>query len=161
MIVSYFSPDTQDFIRLLAENDVRYLIVGGEAVIYYGFARLTGDVDFFYDRSEDNVKRLFDTLKSFWKGEIPGIRSYTEFMKKGAVIQFGRPPNRLDLINDISAVSFENAWTNRVIEETKIAGKKYSIYYIGLDDLIVNKRKANRYKDLEDLKYLVNLKEDK
>ena len=157
----YFSPDTLDFIRLLAENKVRYLVVGGEAVIYYGYARLTGDVDFFYERTEGNAKRLYSALKNFWRDEIPGIQSYTEFKKKGIIIQFGRPPNRIDLINDISAVSFEKAWPNRTIEELKIDDKKYPVYYIGLDDLIKNKRQANRYKDLEDLKYLTTLQEDK
>lgn len=46
---AHFSPDTQDFIRLLHRYSAHYIIVGGEAVIYYGSARLTGDVDFFYD----------------------------------------------------------------------------------------------------------------
>ena len=158
---SYFSPDTLDFIRLMAENKVRYLIVGGEAVIYYGYARLTGDVDFFYARTDDNIKRLFSALRSFWKGEIPGVRNFEEFKKKGLIIQFGRPPNRIDLINDISAVSFEKAWNNRSIEEVIIEDKKYPIYYIGLNDLIKIKKKANRYKDLEDLKYLTSLQDKK
>lgn len=134
------------------------MIVGGEAVIYYGYARLTGDVDFFYARSEDNAKRLFSALKKFWKGEIPGVRTYEEFKRKGSIIQFGRPPNRIDLINDISALSFQDAWINRTIEEVIIGEKRYPVYYIGLNDLIKNKRKANRYKDLEDLKYLTSLK---
>ncbi len=154
---SCFSSDTLDFIRHLTENNVQFLIVGGEAVIYYGYARLTGDVDFFYARTDDNTIRLFSALKNFWKGKVPGVSSHTEFMKEGAIIQFGRPPNRIDLINDISAVSFEKAWNNRIIEEISIENKTYSIYYIGLIDLIENKRKANRYKDLEDLKYLTSL----
>jgi len=156
---SCFSSDTLDFIKHLAENNVRYLIVGGEAVIYYGYARLTGDVDFFYARTDDNAKRLFSALKKFWKGEIPGVGNYEELKKKGAIIQFGRPPNRIDLINNISAVSFEQAWNNRTNEEVSIGTKKYSIYYIGLNELVTNKRKANRYKDLEDLKYLTSLQE--
>jgi hypothetical protein len=41
----YFSPDILEFLRLLSIYKVRYLIVGGEAVIYYGHARLTGDID--------------------------------------------------------------------------------------------------------------------
>ena len=47
MRVSYFSKDVQEFLKLLAAHKVKYLIVGGEAVIYHGYARLTGDVDFF------------------------------------------------------------------------------------------------------------------
>lgn len=155
---SYFSPDIQEFIRLLFIHKVRYLIVGGEAVIYYGYARLTGDIDFFYDRTKENTKSLYTALKDFWAGNIPGLENYQEFMTKGAIIQFGRPPNRMDLINDISGVSFEQAWPNRNSENIEIGGKKYSVYYIGLKDLIKNKQKAKRYKDMEDLKYLTSIK---
>ena len=45
---AHFSPDVREFIGLLHKHGVRYVIVGGEAVIYYGYARFTGDVDFFY-----------------------------------------------------------------------------------------------------------------
>ena len=68
---AHFSPDTREFIRLLDQHGVRYVIVGGEAVIYYGYARLTGDVDFFYDRDVANVRALFAALTEFWDGSIP------------------------------------------------------------------------------------------
>jgi hypothetical protein len=42
--VSYFSPDILEFISLLHARQVRYMVVGGEAVIHYGYARLTGDI---------------------------------------------------------------------------------------------------------------------
>lgn len=44
---SYFSPDISEFLELLHKHQVRYLIVGGEAVIFYGHARYTGDVDIY------------------------------------------------------------------------------------------------------------------
>jgi len=50
-----FSGDILEFIRLLKQYKVRYLIVGGEAVIFHGYPRLTGDVDFFYERTEPNT----------------------------------------------------------------------------------------------------------
>jgi hypothetical protein len=40
---AHFSPDIREFIRLLDHHGARYVIVGGEAVIHYGYARLTGD----------------------------------------------------------------------------------------------------------------------
>jgi len=158
---SYFSPDILEFLRLLSENKVRYLIVGGEAVIYYGYARLTGDVDIFYERTENNARALYEALNLFWKEQVPGIKDHTEFLEKGEIIQFGRPPNRIDLINDISGVVFEKAWLNRKLEEVVIKGQKHIVCYIGLEDLIENKRYANRYKDLEDLKYLTALSKKK
>jgi predicted nucleotidyltransferase len=48
---SHFSEDIQEILALLAKHQVKYLIVGGEAVIYYGHARLTGDIDLFYEAS--------------------------------------------------------------------------------------------------------------
>jgi hypothetical protein len=43
---AFFSPDIREFIGLLHRHAVRYVVVGGEAVIYHDHARLTGDVDF-------------------------------------------------------------------------------------------------------------------
>jgi len=63
---SYFSPDVLEFLALLARHDVRYLVVGGEAVIHYGHARLTGDIDLFYGVRPDNAERLFEALAEFW-----------------------------------------------------------------------------------------------
>jgi hypothetical protein len=62
----HFSPDILEFILLLHTQAVRYVVVGGEAVIYYGHARLTGDIDFFYDSSEENTAALFHALSVFW-----------------------------------------------------------------------------------------------
>ncbi len=75
---SAFSPDTLEFIAFLRKHRVRYLIVGSEAVIYYGHARLTGDVDFFYEASVANTSKLYAALKEFWRGKIPGIRTEKE-----------------------------------------------------------------------------------
>jgi hypothetical protein len=122
---SYFSSYILEFLRLLYIHKVRYMIVGGEAVIYYGHARLTGDIYIFYDRTKENTEALFAALKVFWEGEVPGVESHKEFLKKGAIIQFGRPPNRIDLINDISGVNFEKAWPNNTIEEIEFEDQKY------------------------------------
>jgi hypothetical protein len=73
MSESYFSDDVLDFLHLLSKYWVKYLIVGDEAVIFYGYVRLTGDIDFFYDRSEDNIDKLFSALSEFWNNDIPGI----------------------------------------------------------------------------------------
>ncbi len=151
---SHFSPDIQDFLRFLSIHSVRYVIVGGEAVIYYGYARLTGDVDIFYGASPENVKKLYEALNDFWERDIPGIESSSELLSNGIILQFGVPPNRIDLINSIDEVSFEEAWEFRTEEEIEIRGKKHKAYYIGLDQLIRNKEAAKRYKDLQDLKYL-------
>ena len=153
-----FSPDIQEFIRLLSKYTVEYVIVGGEAVIYYGYGRLTGDIDFFYPANRNNVKKLYQTLDAFWEGDIPGLQNADELLEPGSILQFGVSPNRIDLINQIEGVSFEEAWKGKKVETLKIKGEQIPIYIIGLKQLIQNKKTMKRYKDLDDLKFLDKVK---
>ena len=154
MNADHFSSDTLDFLRCLYEHEVRYLLVGGEAVIYYGHPRLTGDIDFYYERSPANCSRLYDALLEFWEQDIPGINAATDLSEPGVIIQFGVPPNRIDLINRIDGVSFQQAWNSRATARLKDPKTSIAVNIIGLDQLIKNKESIKRYKDLEDLKYL-------
>jgi len=72
MKASHFSKDAREFIELLSIHLVRYVIVGGEAVIYYGHARLTGDMDFFYDPAPENSRHLYAALQDFGEAISPG-----------------------------------------------------------------------------------------
>ena len=94
-----FSADTGELLCLLASHRVRYVIIGGEAVFYYGHIRLTGDTDIFYDARSMNAARLFAALQVFWHGTVPGIHTAEELSEPGLILQFGRPPHRIDLLN--------------------------------------------------------------
>jgi hypothetical protein len=133
---------------------VNYLIVGGEAVIYYGHARVTGDIDVFYERSPENVARLYAALLEFWHGRVPGLQKPEELLQPGVVVQFGVPPNRIDLVNRISGVEFREAWPNRFAVTVASGEEDVPIWYIGMTDLIRNKAAAARPKDLDDLSFL-------
>jgi len=156
---AFFSRDALDLLRLLLKHNVRYLIVGGGAVILYGRVRLTGDVDVFYDFSEDNVRCLFEALQEFWDGPIPGINDPSEFETPGLVVQFGVPPYRIDLINSIDGVSFSEAWKRKMAVMVEKADPGMRVYFIGLEDLIKNKESAGRPKDLDDLDFLRRAKD--
>ena len=71
------------------------MVVGGEAVIHYGYARLTGDIDIFFDSTGDNAARLLEALREFWEGDVPEISEAGDLTKSGAIFQFGVPPNRI------------------------------------------------------------------
>ena len=154
MTSSHFSQDVRDFLSLLFEHEVRYLIVGAEAVIYHGFARLTGDIDFFFEPSAKNCRALFSALQEFWEGPVPGIGTPKALSTPGMVIQFGYPPNRIDLINALSGINFAEAWEGRSSRDIVIKKRRVTIHFIGLSALIKNKEACGRPKDLEDLKYL-------
>lgn len=151
-----FSSDTREFLYLLWRHNVRYVVVGGRAVIFYGHARMTGDIDVFYDRDADNAQALFDALKVFWKGDIPGIDRPQELEEDELILQFGRPPNRLDLISNLSAVDFEEAWEGRVTAVMKEQNREIPVHFIGIEELRHNKRSIARPKDRDDLQYLVD-----
>jgi hypothetical protein len=142
-----------EFLVLLARHQVEYMIVGGEAVIYYGYARLTGDIDIYYARNSDNADRLFAALEAFWHGTVPGVAAPDELLESGIIVQFGVPPNRIDLINIISGIEFNDAWPSR--KTVRLEGDSPAdIHYIGLNDLIRNKGAAARDKDLDDVHHL-------
>lgn len=154
---NYFSGDTLDILRLFEKYRVRYVIVGGEAVIFYGYSRITGDIDFFYDNSEENAVNIFNAMTEFWDGNIPGINSAAEFMEPGSIIQFGQPPNRIDLINRIDGIDFNEAWDSRNVQLVNTDNVHCQILYIGIGPLIKNKKASGRYKDLDDLRFLSKL----
>ena len=58
-------PDFREFLRLLNSHDVRYLLVGGYAVGYYGYPRATADMDVWVDTGAENVVRLTAALAEF------------------------------------------------------------------------------------------------
>ena len=87
--------------------------------------------------------------------------SSEELLEPDIILQFGSPPNRLDLLNTIDGVAFEEARPNRIELSIQVKGRMVPVYFIGLDDLIRNKEALNRYKDLEDLKYLKKAREEK
>ncbi|MBN8246658.1 MAG: hypothetical protein J0L84_04360 [Verrucomicrobia bacterium] len=135
---------------------MRYVIVGGEAVIFHGYARYTGDVDFLYDRSPANVKSLYAALREFWDGDVPGITVPEELLEDSIVVQFGRPPNRIDLLSSIDGVGFDEAWDARVTAEmaSESGAEPVPVFVLGLGPLLKNKAATARAKDLDDLRYL-------
>lgn len=154
---NYFSGDVKEFIRLLDKHNVKYMIVGGEAVIYYGYPRLTGDIDFFFSSESRNAAMLFEALSEFWDRNIPGIESVDELKTPGYVIQFGIPPNRIDIMNSIDGVDFDDAWGKRKTEHIEMNGNEIPVHYLGLEHLIKNKAASARGKDIDDLAYLKKL----
>ena len=153
-----FSSDIEEFLRLLSAHEVRAVVVGGEAVIFYGHVRLTGDIDIYFDRSPENTVRLHNALEEFWRGEIPELTDASELQRRGVIFQFGIPPNRIDLLNEIDGVDFEIVWNGRTRVELRTESESFGVNYIGLEELVRNKEASGRPKDLEDLPFLLAAK---
>lgn len=157
-IAELLSEDCFDLIVAMNKHDVSYLMVGGYAINYYGFIRHTGDTDLFYNIKHKNCKKLYQSLIEFWGSSPPHIDNYTDLMVHGQVLQFGIQPNRIDLVNDIDGVDFEECWRNRNQEVLEVENKKITLPIISLNDLIKNKKSTDRKKDQIDVDYLENMR---
>lgn len=137
--------DLREFFNALVSNNVRFLVVGGNAVIAHGFVRSTEDFDFWIARDRDNARNVLRALEQLGVGSL----GFTEedFLEPGQVLMFGRLPNRIDLLTSISGVEFEDAYPRRVVGN--FGG--ISMPLIALPDLLVNKKALGREKDLADV----------
>ena len=139
-------PDFEDFLRLLEDRQVDYMIVGGYAVAFHGFPRFTKDIDIFFDRSRENVDRLRQVVVEFGFLEDNIPRESLETL--GSVI--GIAPVRIDLVNDIDGVAYAEAKTNVV--RGRYGGVE--VNFIGREDLLRNRRSTSRAKDNADVEEL-------
>jgi predicted nucleotidyltransferase len=136
----------KEFITLLNEHEVKYLLIGGYAVALHGHPRYTGDIDFWIWTNPENAQKVLKTLKDFGFGSLPFDES--DFLNPATVVQLGYPPLRIDLTMSISGVpDFETAYKN--CKFVDIEGLKVPV--IGIADLKKNKKAAGRHKDLADL----------
>jgi hypothetical protein len=146
------NPDFLDFITLLEKKSVEYLVVGGYAVGFHGFPRYTGDIDFFVAVSETNARRLMEVFQEFGFGEI-GIEKQ-DFLKPSFIIEIGREPRKIQVLTGIDGVTFDECRHTAV--ECDYLGRK--MRFIGLEELVRNKKASGRNKDLIDVQELSRIK---
>ena len=138
--------DFEDFVELLNQHHVAYMIVGGYALAFHGKPRHTGDLDIWIQNSDDNAEKLVNVIKKFGLGSLGLTKA--DFLQDGYVTQIGYPPLRIDILNSIDGVNFDDAFQNKLL--INIDG--LDINYIGLRDFIDNKIASGRSQDIVDLK---------
>ena len=142
------SKDFREFIQLLNENKVRYLVVGGYAVAFHGNPRYTKDIDIWIWLNRENASKLIETLSEFGFGSL-NLKA-KDFLDPEQVVQLGYPPNRIDILTDLKGVDFEQCDSTKVI--VNVEGT--FVNFIDLDNLKKNKKATGRHQDLADLEHL-------
>ncbi len=137
--------DFKEFLKLLKENDVQYLLIGGYAVGYHGYPRATDDLDIWVAIHPDNARKLVVTLRTFGLDD-PELKPEL-FLQKPKIIRMGFPPMRLEISTSISGVEFDECYASRII--TEIDGVEINL--IDLENLKKNKKASGRIKDISDL----------
>lgn len=136
--------DLKEFVELLLENNVEFVVVGAYALAFHGHPRYTQDIDLFVKNSTENAKRILAAIQQFGFGSLD--ISERDFQHPDQIIQLGMPPNRIDLLKRLSGVDFEQVWKGKV--EGTLAD--LSVHFIGREEYIANKRAAGRSKDIAD-----------
>ena len=140
--------DFKDFLKLLNEKKVKYLLIGGYAVGYHGYPRATGDMDIWIAIHPENAQNMVAVLKDFGI-EHPELNPEL-FLQEKKIIRMGHPPMRLEISTGISGVEFEECYSTRIVDT--LDGIEVNI--INLPHLKTNKKAAGRLKDLADLENL-------
>ena len=146
--------DQRDLLSAFNAEGVDYLIVGGHAVNAYGVPRLTNDLDVFIRSSESNSEKVFRALVRFG-APLQGLSAADFRDHPGEIFQIGVEPNRIDILQGISAVQFDEAWVRRVPFEVE-AG--VTAPFLSLDDLLTNKLESGRLRDMADVDHLNKMK---
>jgi len=140
--------DFVDLLRSFVAHSVRFLVVGAYALAVHGRPRATGDFDVWVDATPENAPRVMRALAEFG-APMQGLTD-ADFARPGIVYQMGLTPGRIDVITELTGLTFAAAWPDRVeqpLEDLRIP-------VIGRDAFIRNKKATGRAKDLADVEDL-------
>jgi hypothetical protein len=148
-------PDFRDFLQLLGEENVEYLVGDGYAVTRHGYPRYTGNIDIWIHATHENSQRMMRVLERFGAGSV-GITPEDFLNPDIEVLKMGAEPVRIDMMTVMKGLSFPAAWERRVTDD--ISG--VAVHFLGLRDLVAAKRACNRPKDVNDLEHLPSPEDD-
>ena len=153
--------ELQPAIKSLVDNQVRFVILGGVAVAFYGADYVTQDLDFCYARTKENLEKIVAALKPFQ----PRPRGFPEdlpfvfderTLQSGTDFTFQTTIGDIDLLGEVTGIG-----DYLEIEKTAVVMNIYGarVKVISLENLIKAKRAAGRPKDLFVLPALEALRE--
>ena len=140
--------DYKDLLSVFQSHGVKYLVVGGFAVIYHSQPRFTRDIDLFIKSDPENAKAIYAALAAFG-APLQGIRP-EDFTDRNSFFRFGRDPKGFDILPSIPGVDFDTAWERRV-ESVVDTTTGLKANFISADDLIASKLASGRTRDLADV----------
>ncbi len=150
----FVNSDFSDLLNLFNANNVKYLVIGGYAVIQYAEPRYTKDLDIWISIDKENAAAVYKALKEFGAPLVE--MSEADFAEEGCFYQMGRPPMRVDILMGIPGLGFEKAWQHRV--EVDFDG--LVVKFISREDLIAAKKASGRPQDLIDADLLLQEPEE-
>jgi hypothetical protein len=150
-VTNIFNTDFRDFLNALNDHEVRYILVGGYAVVLHGYPRTTGDMDLWVERSLENYRKIQKAFDQFGMPVFDMNEQNFILHPIWDVFTFGNPPVAIDIMTRLEGLDFTTAFERSVIFEDE----DLKIRTIHKNDLIQAKKTAGRSKDLNDLENLL------
>ncbi len=148
--------DFKDLLSAFNAHNVRYMIVGGYAYSEYTEPRTTKDLDLFVQPDPKNAVATYNALAGY--GVCLADVTVADFARPGTVFQIGVAPFRIDILCDISGLTFDQAYET---SKPGLVDDEIPVRYISQENLIVNKLAAGRPQDLVDVDKLRHAAETK
>jgi len=140
-----FPEPFKEFLGLLEERGVRYLIVGGYAVAAHGYPRYTGDLDIFVAVDPDQAKAIVAAFREFGFSDL--AISPEDFLEPDTIVEIGREPLKIQVMTGVSGVRFDECHPARTMIE--LGGRKRP--FISYQHLLLNKSATRRPRDRVDV----------
>ena len=144
--------DLRELLLALNAHAVEYLVVGGYAVGVHSEPRATKDLDIFIRADENNSVAVYRALADYG-APLVGLTPDTFKDEPTSVFQIGLPPSRIDILQSIEGVDFDEAWKNRL--EALVEGD-IPAHVISREHLIKNKLLLGRAQDIADVEAIRN-----
>ena len=142
--------DWIELLESLVAHSVEFLVVGAWTMAYHGQPRYTGDLDLFFRPSAENAAALLEALRAF--GAPTGHLRLDELATRGFTVTFGLPPSRIDLLNWLSGLDYDDAASDA--PEGELGG--VPVRFLSKRAFLKNKTAAARPKDLLDAQILAS-----
>lgn len=150
-MINIFVEEHQQILFALIKHKVNFILIGGYAVIHYGYDRTTGDMDIWLQTGNENRDKLINALKDF---EIIDEHLQTlkkmDFTNPVPVFFFGNKPRQIDFLTAVSNVKFEDAIQH--VNYFPLDNEQVPV--IHYNDLILSKFTTGRLKDQADIEEL-------
>ena len=158
-MANLFNEDFLEYIDLLNQEEVEYVLVGGMAVNLYGYRRATGDMDIFVNPTPENHAKLSKVHRRFgmMMGEMESLENFLD-TDKYDVYTFGVSPIQIDVMTKCKGIAFEMANASAVQFE---ADSEIFVNVIHYRQLIETKSATNRTRDKADVEELEKIKRKK
>jgi predicted nucleotidyltransferase len=141
-----------EFLKILNECNVKYILIGGYAVNFHGYSRYTGDLDIWSDPRKENSDKLISAIEKFgFETDILKDKS----LEKESPVKLSDGLLKIEILPEIKGgFTFEEAY----LRSEEIDLKEVKIRLISYSDLIKNKETSMRMKDATDVYYLTEIK---